>query len=98
MFSKNEADNVEDAVDASIYVGKTVLAFLTGAGVSRIVGGLVMILPPQTSLYGKIAVRVAQAGIAYTISTMVEKEENLLIDTVVAGVKEFHSSLNETSD
>jgi hypothetical protein len=85
----------EEKIDQGVGFGKAILSFATGAGVARIVDGVVNTHAPQTGKYGKVVVFVAKFGIIAAISAAVDRENNKTIDHMVTGVK---NALSESSD
>lgn len=77
---------------------KTTLSLVTGVGVGRIVGGIVSMTAPQTTLYGKVTVGVAKLGLCSVIGAAIEKNNSTTIDKTIAAVKQHYETAPITAD
>jgi len=76
-------------IEKTLPAAKTVLSLATGVGAGRIIGGIVDMVAPQASIYGKVTVYIAKVGIASAVGAAVDENNNKNIDAIFAAVKGF---------
>lgn len=89
--------NIDTFEKTAMPIIKGGIGLLSGAGISRIIDGVVANNVAQTSMFGRISIIVAKTTVSAAVSNAVDKNTNESIDAVFAAIKKFSTPSSKTA-